>query len=128
MPRKTSQTLTDAELRLMEVLWKHGPSTVAEVTEAIPKRDKVAYSTVLTTLRILERKGYLTHEERGRAFVYQTVVDREQARVSTVRHLLKRFFDGSPSELLLNVIENEDLNEEELRRVRKVLQEADGDR
>ena len=127
MPRSRSETLTDAELRLMEVLWRRGPSTVAEVAAALPKKPKLAYSSVLTTLRILEQKGYLQHEERGRAYVYDAVVGRDQARASTVRHLLKRFFDDSPGELLLNVIENEDLNEDELRRVRKLLEETGDD-
>ena len=71
MPRKKSSTLTDVELRLMNVLWEIGPSTVGEVQKALPKKDRVAYTTVLTMLRILEEKGYLDHKQRGRAFVYR---------------------------------------------------------
>ena len=127
MPRKPSDTLNDAELRLMQALWNNGPMTVAEVVDALPKRDKVAYSTVLTTLRILERKGYVRHEERGRAYVYETVVGRQEAQRSTVRHLMRKFFDDSPAALVLNVIENEDLDPEELARVKRLIEEVESD-
>ena len=80
MPRKTSPTLTEAELRLMNVLWKRGESTVAEVVKALPKRLSLAYSSVLTTLRILERKGFVSHKKQGRAFVYHPVVERQDAQ------------------------------------------------
>ena len=127
MPRKTSSTLTDAELRLMQALWEHGAMTVSEVVDALPKQDKVAYSTVLTTLRILERKKYVRHHERGRAYVYEAVVAREDAQRSTVRHLVSRFFDDSPAALVLNLIENESLDADELARVKELIQEAESD-
>ncbi|MEZ5366914.1 MAG: BlaI/MecI/CopY family transcriptional regulator [Bryobacterales bacterium] len=121
MPRPRSKTLTDAELRLMEALWELGPATVAEVVEALPKQEKVAYNTVLTTLRILEDKGYVAHKQRGRAFVYEALVGRDQARRSTVRHLMNKFFDNSPAALVLNVLENEQIDEEELERLRALI-------
>ena len=93
MARKKSTGLTDAELRLMEVLWRIGTATVSEVAEKLPKDVELAYSTVLTTLRILETKGYLRHVKDGRAFVYEPVVGRDQARESAVTHLLRRFFN-----------------------------------
>jgi predicted transcriptional regulator len=80
-----------------------------------------AYNTVLTTFRILEEKGYVAHEPRGRAFVYQAVVGRDEARRSTVQHLMSRFFDNSPAALVLNVLENEDIDEEELARLREMI-------
>ena len=121
MPRGRSKTLTDAELRVMDALWNAGASTVAEVVEALPAEDKVAYNTVLTTLRILEEKGYVAHSQRGRAFVYEAVVDRDEARRSTVQHLMSRFFDNSPGALVLNVLENEEIDEEELARLRELI-------
>ena|SRR5207245_2027022 len=87
MARKKSPGLTDAELRLMEVLWRKGSATVSDVVESLPKNVPLAYSTVLTTLRILENKGYVRHNKEGRAFVYLPVVGREQARENAVTHL-----------------------------------------
>ena len=125
MPRKKSPTLTGAELRLMEVLWERGASTVGEVVKALPKARSLAYSSVLTTLRILEQKGYVRHKKRGRAFLYRPVVDRGAAQRRAVRHLVSRFFEGSPEMLVLNVLENEKLDSAELGRLRKMIEEAE---
>lgn len=124
MARKRSPTLTDAELRLMEVLWAKGSATVAEVVGALRPRPALAYSTVLTTLRILEQKGYVRHVKAGRAFVYHSVVDCSQARRRAVGHLLKRFFRDSPEQLVLNLLENERLDPLELKRLRKLIEES----
>ena len=124
MPRKRSPTLTDAELRLMEILWDRGSATVSDVVDAIPEQQALAYSTVLTTLRILEQKGYIEHEKEGRAFVYRPIVDRDQASHSAVRFVLSRFFDNSPELLLLNVLENEEMDREELNRLKKLVEES----
>ena len=125
MARKRSPNLTEAELRLMDVLWDRGCATVAEVAEALPKDLGLAYNTVLTTLRILEEKGYLTHSksDEGRAFVYKTVVGREEASRKAVRYLVSRFFRDSPELLVLNLLENEELGEPELQRIRKLIAE-----
>jgi predicted transcriptional regulator len=123
--RKKSPTLTEAELRLMDVVWERGEATVADVVEAVAGREPLAYSTVLTTLRILEQKGYLAHRQAGRAFVYRPVVDRGEARRSAVRHLLKSFFDGSPELLVLNVIDEERLDMGELERLRGIVDAGD---
>ncbi len=124
MARRRSPTLTDAELRLMDILWEKGASTVSDVVEALPRRLSLAYSTVLTTLRILERKGYVTHEKHGRAFVYHPVVGRKEASRKAVRHLLSRFFDNSPELLVLNVLENEEIDSAELKRLKKLVEES----
>ena len=125
MPRPKSLSLTEAELRLMDVIWDKGRATVAEVAEALPKELDLAYNTVLTTLRILEDKGYLKHtkSKEGRAFIYRAAVSREQASRSAVRHLLRRFFGNSAEALVLNLLEDEKLGEEELARVRELLKE-----
>jgi predicted transcriptional regulator len=117
--RKRSPHLTDAELRLMEVLWKKGEATVSEVLEGMRGEVALAYSTVLTTLRILEHKGYLQHEKDGRAFVYRPLVKREQARESAVTHLLRRFFEGSPELLMLSLLDKQKISAKELARLRK---------
>ncbi len=107
----------------MEVLWEKGSATVSDVVETLPKNPQLAYSTVLTTMRILENKGYLRHTKDGRAFVYHPVVGREQARQSAVSHLLHRFFENSPELLMLNLIEGEKIDSEELKRLRQRIQE-----
>jgi predicted transcriptional regulator len=125
LARKKSANLTESELRLMEVIWKRGRATVAEVAGALPKSVDLAYNTVLTTLRILEDKGYLRHTtaKDSRAFIYSPLVSREQASHRAVRHLLSRFFGDSAEALMLNLIEDEKLNDAELKRVRELLKE-----
>ena len=125
MARKKSPTLTEAELRLMEILWEKGSATVNEVLQELPKRLPLAYNTVLTTLRILERKGYIQHEKEGRAFIYQPVVGRSEARRKAVKYVVSRFFNNSPGLLLLNVMEHETIDEDELRRLKKLIGEGE---
>jgi predicted transcriptional regulator len=121
MARHRLPTLTDGEARLMHVLWDRGAATVAEVVEALPK---ATYSTVQTMLRILERKGYARHEKIGRAFVYQAVLDRHQARRRALGHLLARLFDNSPSLLVLNVLEDQQIDPDEIERLKKLIEKA----
>jgi BlaI family transcriptional regulator, penicillinase repressor len=123
--RKKSAHLTDAELRLMDVLWEKGDATVSDVAEALPNNPALAYSTVLTTLRILENKGFVRHTKDGRAFVYHPVVGREQARESAVTHLVRRFFENSPELLMLNLLDGKKVDASELRRLRKKIEEAE---
>lgn len=124
MARKESQTLTDAELRLMQIVWKQGPSTVQAVVDALPEDTPLAYSTVLTMLRILEKKGYLEHHKEGRAFVYHPVVGRTEARKGALKHLMQRFFDNSPQLLLMNLIQDEGLDESELDQLRQLIENS----
>ena len=123
MARHKSPTLTEAELRLMNVLWDQGGGTVGDVLAALPKSPVLAFSTVLTTLRILEDKGYVRHRKAGRAFRYEPLVDRERAGRSAIRYLVSRFFRNSPSLLVLNLLKNERLNAAELRRLRQMIEE-----
>ena len=123
MARRKSPNLTECELRLMDVLWEKGSATVAEVAEALPKQLGLAYNTVLTTLRILEEKGYLRHTkaDEGRAFVYTPVVGRNEAGRNAVRYLVSRFFRNSPELLVLNLLEDEELSAGELDRIRELI-------
>ena len=123
MARKKSPTLTDAELRLMNVVWQLGSATVSEVVENLSGDPPLHYSTVLTILRILETKGYLKHRKEGRAFVYRAAVQREQEREKDVTHLLRRFFDGSAEMLMLSLVERKGVSTEELKRIRKRIAE-----
>ncbi|HEY1206552.1 MAG: BlaI/MecI/CopY family transcriptional regulator [Bryobacteraceae bacterium] len=121
MARKKSLTLTEAELPIMEVLWEKGVATVGEVAEGLSKDRPVAYNTVLTLMRILERKGYVQHTKDGRAFVYQPVVDRGEASRTAVRQLLNRFFNDSPELLVLNLLRDENIDQQEIERLRGLI-------
>jgi BlaI family transcriptional regulator, penicillinase repressor len=124
MARKRSPGLTDGEARLMAVLWTKEHATVAEVQSALRSQHRVTYSTVQTMLRILESKGYVTHEKAGRAFIYRPIVDERHARRRALRHMLSRLFDNSPSLLVLNVLEDERMDSAELDRLKKLINEA----
>lgn len=123
MARKKSRYLTDAELRLMKVLWERGASTVSAVVDSLG--EDLAYSTVLTTLRILENKGYVRHVKEGRAFIYRPIVSREKASDRALTHLVRRFFENSPELLMLNLIEKKKISAEELQRLRKKIEEKE---
>ena len=108
----------------MRVLWIRDRATVGDVVEALNDTPKPAYNTVLTLLRILERKGYVTHEKEGRAFTYVPLVDRGQARRRAVTHLLTRFFDNSPEQLVLDLLGHDHADSVELQRVRELIERA----
>jgi predicted transcriptional regulator len=124
MARKRSPALTDAEASVMSVLWQRQTATVGDVVAALQKGRAVTYSTVQTILRILETKGYVTHEKVARAFVYHPAVDARQARQRALRHLVARLFNGSPSLLISNVLEDEEIDAAELKRLKKLIEDA----
>jgi len=124
MARRKSVALTDAELRIMRVLWDRERATVGEVVDGIDQPSKPAYNTILTILKILERKGYVRHEKDGRAFAYLPVVDQSEARQSALSQVLNRFFDNSPRALVLDLLGHERTDADELRRVRELIEEA----
>jgi BlaI family transcriptional regulator, penicillinase repressor len=126
VPARTSATLTEAELRLMEVLWSKGASTVQQVVDALPAEAPLAYNSVLTTIRILEKKGYVEHDKDGRAFIYTPVVAREDAARSEIRNLVRRMFRNSHELLVLNVLEEEQIDLAELDRLRAMLRQKEG--
>jgi predicted transcriptional regulator len=137
VPPRKSETLTEAELRLMDVLWQKGSATVQQVLDALPERPALAYNSVLTTIRVLENKGYLEHVKDGRAHIYKPVLEREEATRSEIRHLVGRFFKNSHELLVLNILEDlssenrgsenqgsakRGLEARELKRLRQLLQ------
>lgn len=124
MARKKSPTLTEGELRIMEVLWRLGRGTVAEVSEVMPP-PPVAYNTVLTTLRILEQKGHVAHEEAGRAYIYYPLIAREAAAQSAVKQVVSKFFGNNAGALALRLIENERPSDDELARLRSLIERYD---
>jgi predicted transcriptional regulator len=110
---------TDRELDIMQVLWDRGPSTVAQVRDTL--EDELAYNTVLTMLRILEEKGHVTRDTQDRAHTYAPVVEREQAGAGALRRLVSTLFPGRPDELLVRLVDQEEVDAEELRRMRQFL-------
>jgi predicted transcriptional regulator len=120
MSRKKSLVLTDHELRLMEVLWARERATVAEVVEALLP-PPLAYTTVLSTLRTLEQKGYVAHEEDGRAYIYCPLVARESAAKSAIDHLLDRFFKNAPGDFAVALLDDTRLSDADIAKIKKLL-------
>jgi predicted transcriptional regulator len=127
MPPKRSITLTPAELRLMKILWDRGESSVAEMVAATSDEGELAYTSVLTTVRILETKGYVSHRQEGRAFLYSSCVGELEAGRSEVRHVLQRFFGNSRERLLLSLLGDDEISPHELKRLKEAIAEAPED-
>jgi predicted transcriptional regulator len=114
--------LSDREAELMNILWEHGPSTVSEVKAHVS--DELAYTTVLTILRNLEAKGFVTHEGEGKAHRYVAKLKQKTAQRSALRHLAGKLFKGSPHLLLTQLVSDRKLTDTELSEIRKLLSEA----
>jgi predicted transcriptional regulator len=122
VPPRQSVTLTEAELRIMNVLWQRGSGTVQQVLDDLPPKVALAYNSVLTTIRVLEKKKYVEHEKDGRAHVYAPVIERRDATRSEISNLVSRFFKDSHEQLVLNILEERGIDSSELERLRKMLQ------
>ena len=127
MPPKRSITLTEAELRLMKLLWVRGESAVADLVREVSGHTPLAYTSVLTTIRILEKKGYVHHRQEGRAFLYSAAVAEHEASRSEIRHMLQRFFGNSREQLLLSLLGDAEVTPEELRRMKEAIASAPED-
>jgi len=124
MPPRKSSTLTEAELRLMKILWRRGESAVTDLVAGLPEDEPLAYNSVLTTIRILEQKGYVDHRQEGRAFVYRPCVAEDEASRSEVKHVLNRFFGDSRERLLLSLLGDEEITAAELDRLKAAIADA----
>jgi len=124
MPPRKSNTLTEAELRLMKLLWQRGESAVSDLVAAIPNDEALAYNSVLTTLRILEQKGYVEHRQEGRAFLYTPTVAEHEASRSEIRHVLGRFFGNSREHMLLTLLGDDEISPEEIQRMKVAIRDA----
>ncbi len=123
MPPKQSATLTEAELRIMDVLWRKGSGTVQQVLDWLPTT--LAYNSVLTTIRILEKKGHVKHVKDGRAHIYEPIIGRREATRCEIQHLVGRFFRNSHEALVLNILRDEELDADKLKRLREMLERSD---
>jgi|SRR5579871_1817605 len=124
MPPRKSNTLTEAELRLMKLLWVRGECAVSDLVAAMPEGEELAYTSILTTVRILEQKGYVTHRQEGRAFLYSPCIAEKDASQSEIRHMMSRFFGNSRERLLLSVLGDEDIDPDELARLKALIAAA----
>jgi len=127
MPPKRSITLTEAELRLMKILWRRGESAVGDLVAVMPAGATLAYNSVLTTIRILEQKGYVIHRQEGRAFLYSPCVAEQEASQTEVRHIMQRFFGNSRERLLLSLLGDDEITPEELQRLKQAIADAPED-
>ncbi len=125
MPPRPSKTLTEAELRLMRLLWRRGESSVNDLVAAMPKRKPLAYTSVLTTIRILETKGYVKHRQEGRAFLYTPCIAESEASRGEIRNMLGRFFGNSRERLLLALLDDGDVSALELERLKAAIAQAE---
>ena len=124
MPPRQSVTLTEAELRIMNVLWQRGSGTVQQVLDSLPGKQTLVYNSVLTTIRILEKKGYVKHVKDGRVHIYVPVIERQEASRSEIHHLVSRFFKNSHEQLVLNILEDRGIDSAELARLRQMLERS----
>ena len=108
----------------MQVLWDKQKATVAEVAEALKDKANLAYTTVLTMMQVVKKKGYVTHVKAGRAFMYEPLVAREEASRDAINHVVKRFFNNSAELLVLNILQNEKITSRELKRLKKLIAES----
>src|SRR5580698_2144541 len=127
MPPKKSSTLTEAELRLMKMLWQRGESAVGDLVSAMPEGASLAYNSVLTTIRILEQKGYVQHRQEGRAYIYSPCVAEYEASRTEIRHMMQRFFGNSRERLLLSLLGDDEVSPEELKRLKEAIANAADD-
>ena len=123
MPRPKSTKPTSHELMILRVLWKEHPLSIAEILEKIPKKPKPSYSSLLTIVRIMDQKGFIQYEKRGKAFFYSPVLKEEKYSKLEIKNLADSLFGGSSFDLAVNIIKKEKLQPEEIESLKKLLEE-----
>lgn len=121
MPRPRQPGMTENELEVMKVLWQEAPLKVADILEKIQRKPKPAYTSLLTLVQVMEKKKYLRHEKEGKAYTYYPQIQQRNFLSSEIKRMAKRLFNGSPGELVLNLVEDEQLNAAEIEALRKLL-------
>jgi BlaI family penicillinase repressor len=122
--RTASRTLTPQELEIMKAVWARERATVRDVYEALRLRRRVAYTTVLTMMNVLERKGHLRKRAEGRSFVYEPTRPRARVLRAMVREFLDRVFGGSAEPLLVHLVEDRRLNRRQVEALARRLREG----
>jgi BlaI family transcriptional regulator, penicillinase repressor len=116
MPRKPSKVFTDKEMEIMKVVWQKGEATVKDIQEQLPGNPH--YNSVLTIIRVLERKGHLLHRAEGKVYFYSAGESKEKARTRLLRHMVDQVFGGSAASVVLNLIQAGDITPKDLDDIR----------
>src|SRR5579862_3252976 len=123
MPRPRQPGLTENEFEVMQVLWKQAPLKISDILNCLQRTPKPAYTSVLTLVQIMEKKGYIKHQKNGKAFAYLPVLQQKKFFLSEIKRTAKRLFNGSPGKLVLNLVENEQLSEAEIAMLKQLLKD-----
>jgi BlaI family penicillinase repressor len=124
MPRPRQPGLTENELEVMRALWaKQLPLKVSDILSCLKRTPKPAYTSLLTLVQIMEKKGYIKHQKNGKAFSYLPILQQKKFLISEVKRIAKRLFGGSPGKLVLNLVENEQLSDAEIDMLKQLLKD-----
>lgn len=123
MARPKSSGPTDYELAILKILWSEAPLSISEILERFPKKPKPAYSSLLTIVRLMDKKGYISHEKKGKAYFYYPVLKEEKYSKSEIKKLADTIFGGSKYDLAVNIIKKEKLKPEEVAHLKKLVEE-----
>lgn len=126
MARKKTPTLTDGEMKIMRIVWQLGEATVGDVFKMQDKKQKLAYNTILTMMKIMERKGYISHKKKGRAHLFKPSISARQARIKAIKHMVDSFFNGSPELLVQSLVESDNISLDEIERIKEMINENRG--
>lgn len=121
----TIEALGQLQQEVMDEVWLLGDATVADIHERLARRRKIAYTTVLTTMRNLERRGMLSHEQRGKAFLYRPTMARDEYAAGTIRSFVDRVFGGKPEELLCHLLGAPRIDRQDVERLKKLVEQDD---
>ena len=119
--RAKNKTLNPVELDYMKILWKSGSASVQEVQDALPAKKRTRYTTILTMLKVMEKKGYVAHKEKNRTYYYHPILSEQKAKTNVIKDVVKSIFDGKPGELILNLVKEEKLSEKEIQEIKKAI-------
>lgn len=123
MPRPRQPGLTENELEVMQILWNHAPLKVSDILRQLHRKPKPAYTSLLTLIQTMEKKGYIKHQKVGKAFAYTPVLQQKKFLMTEVTRMAKRLFSGSPGQLVLNLVENEQLSAAEIESLKQLLKD-----
>lgn len=123
MPRPRQPGLTENELEVMQILWNQAPLKISDILDSLRRTPKPAYTSLLTLVQTMEKKGYIRHQKIGKAFVYLPILQQKKFLISEIKRMAKRLLGGSPGMLVLNLVENEQLNETEIHTLKQLLKD-----
>ena len=123
MPRPRQPGMTENELEVMQALWEQSPLKVSDILDLIEREPKPAYTSLLTLVQTMEKKGYIKHLKDGKAFLYSPVLQQKKFLAAEVKRMAKRLFGGSPGALVLNLVENEQLSKNEIEALKQLLKD-----